>query len=336
MSITTRSVNFGIELTYEEMSAVTIRQFIRMILAEKHTFTDNLFSQLKNVEPIPSGDHPDGLIGSGAVGDVIEVLWKKKHAVVKLFVSEQEHQSLLRVKELKSHVPNVIGKHLPTIYDIQEVQAKNVYGHEFKGYAAIMEYLKPIPRGLRGLVFASGDTHRDEGEFSVNQIWYARLDEIEKNERKFLNEIKKIVLDKFRPSEDAEWYIENFLTGLIPLLRTIENPSFIVRRVTKFCNTHLKPVFENNVSNYFDTVGMIIRIIFKSKEQFPIGGYETHGRKEPDFKDKRVTAFYKALKYLQNNGYVEWDDLHADNVMVRPADGALVACDVGFFKWLTD
>lgn len=49
--------------------------------------------------------------------------------------------------------------------------------------------------------------------------------------------------------------------------------------------------------------------------------------------DLRVKDLLRFLEYLRDEGIVEWDDLHADNVMVRPSTGELVLSDPGLFRW---
>lgn len=71
-------------------------------------------------------------------------------------------------------------------------------------------------------------------------------------------------------------------------------------------------------------------------DAFPWGGRAHPGQKTPFtmFEDPRLNHLLLSLRWLTQHGFLHrWEDVHDDNVLLRPSTGDIVVADVGMFDW---
>lgn len=319
-----------------------LRKFIKL-LVERHNFSNGILEKIPEIEIIPAGKEHDGHIGEGGFGDVFEVLWNGKRAVAKIFTEKNEHKVHQKLIELKKSLPRVIMKHLPTIYKMYEIPGTGVFA--FRDiYVTVLEYLAPLPNGLKGVSFDDVRPSKTKMQLFVAQINY-----LIKNPDVLREEIKNIInneLDKIeepnkqfnsqqrsaRTLQKNNQIIDYVINDIIDELPTCLNEDDPYKELRILINNNcykLNRINEIQEHKLMSKIYEKIKDFIFSDKMVPYS--HANDKNLNNFADKRVTALYKALKWLNKNEILSWEDLHEDNVMLRPSDNTLVAVDVGFF-----
>lgn len=297
-----------------------------------------------DIVPIPSGEK-DSFLGKGIAARAYEVVWRGKRHVAK-FIPTNESPIYTKAMEIKQHVPRVYGRHLPTIFEIFNVDEKttreagDVYNKEFNR-CVLVEYLIPVPRNVASSLWKSKskDTRAD--------ITQKRMSGLTKNSS-LLNKLTKGVLSSMHADEALSPFVRNVVVSTIDDLTIADElyepgtkPDEISNIVDFYVSTNVKHagseagafIDDDFDWNEFSHIlkGMLLNIVLG--RIFPTSRrYGDNPQLAKSFIDDRnVQSLVRTLEYLEETYEFEWHDLHESNIMVRPDTGELVISDVGLF-----
>jgi serine/threonine protein kinase len=278
---------------------------------------------------IPSGGSYKGRLGSGAYGEVFEVLWNGKRCAMKVTEDEDDWSSYVEAKRLRESVPNFMARHLPKIYKVDKVKVVDFYGDNTTSFYIIMEILEPPPRGI--LAQGWPDYHNDSMVVD-----------------KMLNDLHGVIFDRLKKVlfEEEGWYEPEILEEIQNRLgKDLNKFKSHFDKISKY-DMRAVDIIKNIIINIIKGVipelsyefirefkRSLSDILIQPKEVFPISGQSSDYLDSMDFVDPRINKLYVALKWLANNTGLAWDDLHNENVLYRPSDDSLVAVDVGLFSF---
>ncbi len=240
-------------------------------------------------------------LGSGMFGKVLRAAYKGKQVAVKIVGRGREDKQWAKLKQLSDSAPPEISKHLPVVYDIIEDGEKTLI---------VMELLKPATNHLTSFFdFGEGDSYATTKDlFDDRQLIWAMHNQI-------LREIpeigKSLGADLGRALFDFKG---QSLDELIPFLKSgVVTP--LSQQQTKYIN------------KYIDHIVWHVRKHLA--ERFP-----SSSGKQSEYSDRfsrtpETSGLLAALRYLSAGG-LNWGDVHAANVMMRPS-GDLVIIDVGLY-----
>ena len=318
-------------------------------------FEDILFK--KGIVPIqtPRGDtaKTTSVLGSGEYSKAFEVLYKGKHAVAKVTYRKDDVDIVMRLDELRSKLPENIAKHILKVYesfivteDINDLNDVGLGGGDDDGelkYVVIVEYLTPLPMSIRREYWGYVDDKTDIDKQRVraqhlfdNPEEVAEIFEDVINQSswalKFLTKKAVLAIKKKISEENLQRFIDDGFS--------IKEPQFVyfIRKTFEEVNKGGKMFKQRYISPELMTMFIkenFIKVLKKVIEgsKFPRWHGDTPGViASKRIEDKRVSDLTKALKYIKEKFGISWEDLHGNNVMVRPSTGDFVISDPGLFE----
>lgn len=294
-----------------------------------------------NLKLIPTDKRTPGMLGEGAYGIVFHVVQDNKHMVMKMTSDSSDSKAYKKVMKIRSEVPGIAQSVLPIIYDQIEVDDY---------YFTLIEYLVPMPSTLKKSVW-----HYD-GFSGISRSTVAKLNS------KFASKLEQYIAETIGPDVLEDILVFNSGKNFNDLKKKITtgkswagNHDEYFQSAYKTFEIFFKSVQEVLKPYHLDHGSSIrsfalelseIWLSLVGKEQltttkFPEFHHEEFRNefdeesekidKMSDIKDSRVRKLLLGLRWLYQNDYMSWNDLHYNNVMMRPSTGELVASDVGNF-----
>lgn len=300
--------------------------------------------------PVPRGDtvkdRPDSYVGSGAYADVYEVLYKGKRAVAKLAL-KADADVYHELMHDRAGLPPRIARHLPVIYDVIE------FDPAAGRWAIVTEYLVPMTPDVESAYFGAHKGHhnrtgmRSNANLLINDP--ERLQTVVRSAIKSArtiphmsyletSELESVLLDP-KNFSSLKTMIDNSISDLNKSLKPKTSFIWGLRFVKEKCVSFLKPVLnlleKGLVYSEHDEIIILTSIANEIYDEllgdrFPISVYD---RARHDLgtstKGSKVQSLLDALDYITHELNWDWNDLRAENIMMRPKTGELVVSDVG-------
>lgn len=294
-----------------------------------------------NLKLVPTAKRTPGTLGQGAYGIVFHVVRGNKQMAMKMTRESSDSEAYNKVMKIRSEVPGIVQSVLPVIYDQVEID---------RYYFTLIEYLVPMPSSIKQTLWLSnGFTGISRSTVAkLNSKFVSKLDQhiaevigqdafediLSFNNGKNFNDLKKKIAtgrswvgyndDYF---QDSRTTFEIFFKSVQDVLRPYHLSSVPAIRSSAL---ELSEIWKSTVEK-----GQYSTIKFPEfhYEEFRNEYDEESDRvdKMSDIKDPRVRKLLLGLRWLYQNDYMSWNDLHFNNVMMRPSTGELVASDVGNF-----
>lgn len=265
---------------------------------------------------------------------------------------QQEFNIRTKLESIRKELPEKVQNHLVKTFYIQDKT-------ETSPYIYIFEILRPLNSYEQGILF----TGMTIGTFLPKQVKKKFLQDItiltKEIENYFDNNIVFKKIDKIVPSfrelifsfisenylkeiieqlDFSEFFVKgnlrktrlaSELTGII-LSDIRKNKTFqkyddfIQNKFNFDIDIKLNSVIYQEIKEYINFQDFTFPI---SREQY---SQEQHQDKEINLEHK---DFLEAMLYLSVYHNLDWNDLHQENIMVRPSTGDFVAADIGYFNF---
>ena len=313
-------------------------------LFARYHFTDELSSIMKdwNIQLIPSGKAKNAKLGAGVFGTVFDVALQGKRYALKVTENKKDFNAYSAGAKLKSKVPAIPSSALPQIF---KQGSKGIW------YFTLMEYLEPLSHTMKSSLskdyaqFAKielGITNKMIGKFSkdfVTNIKEHLIDAMRSSREELLSavmsdkhlpELKSDLLNgKIWPQAEVRHnnVPEGFFRSESYFLQFFRQAFMSVKNspAEGLCSLRISEIYANKLKPYIDF------------RHFPSGGQgkgDFSSFSKPQFEDKRVKKLMLALRWLDQNDYINgWSDAHFDNIMIRTSTNELVVADIGMFRF---
>lgn len=291
-----------------------------------------------NLEIVPTGRSAMGQLGKGSFGEVFEVAQGKKHYALKVTRSRSDYNAYAQIKSFRDSLPAIAKGALPRVIK-QEIDDED---SEYPTCYTLMEYLVPLSENQKVSMFkmyASYHTPNYGITPKMLSKWVIGFDDVIK--KTVTSEIGADAFMDFMNEKDNMLKWSNFIDMLNqgklwpPLHSMGSTPpekfqSFEVE-LRRVLSQLLGPTFYSVTQ---DLIHMYDDLLSDKLDfaDFPV--HDAHSNKIPDIKDKRAKRLVVALNWLSKKGYTDgWNDVHYENVMIRPSTGEFVVADVGLFHF---
>ena len=280
-----------------------------------------------------------GVLGQGAYATVFDVLKGGKRRALKLTFDPKDSEAYASVMAIRSSLPGIPKSVLP------EVLMQDSVG---SFYFTLIEYLIPTPESTKQSLFSSYDYYTGANSgisrstvAKVNKPFLIKIDQ-------YLEDIVGYDLYK-RITQNTNvhypWSEAKNWIGQGKVWASSSNDRHFVHAEEFFRDFFQQ--FTKDVFKVRDYAAKIAKQL--SSKWLQLTGDQFSSVKFPEFvddddnvkdgkmtdvKDPRARKLLLGLRWLDSNDYISgWDDLHFDNVMIRPSTGEFVASDVGNFTF---
>lgn len=304
---------------------------------------------------VPSGSDQSGFVGAGGYGTVWEVTQDGKRLALKLSDDPDEADTYKKVHEVRNELPPIIAKHLPRIDSFATLEDDK--GIEF--YAILMEFLVPMPSGTN----IEGWRQGNDQELGVwaNEIASKIIPHVDQalwrelmrygngSRRSLINKFHGIVVSK---RDWARLKTHEFLKEALTYDPTRQHYGFRMTIGDPILSALNNAMQDNRISDEeFDELKnlkgannwtFIVKNV--ARRLADVAGLDEKGQAFPESTDMdlsdtkerlenpKLRSLYLALKWLDRRGVMSWNDVHHENVLMRPGTGDLVVADVGLFR----
>lgn len=296
------------------------------------------------------GAWPLKILGSGFFGTTYMCEMDDGHRrAVKVTQGTSEPDGYDRIRKLMRKMPPNIAKHFPVIYDIQSVDTE-----QGTAYVIVMELLKPLPRDLADDMFETGvNVPRDDEDESADadprpsrsfrhvygdpenlikavnygidayNSWVGRVAKNPMSNRTSIARAFPLITTSQRRT------IERKCLSLSVDSRMAVRVSDIVFDTVKSHIGKIQDTSQERIDNAFrDQVERTMENAFSVA--FPQGPGDIHPAGKTWIHNPVSRSLARALAFVTGNG-VEWQDIHAGNVGLRPGTNDIVIFDLGLF-----
>lgn len=305
----------------------------------KDPFERWLVSQ--NLNPIPSGKNSSQL-GNGAHAVAYEVESNGKRYVAK-FIPTAEVEVYQKIKSFKEELPEQFAKNILSVYDFYKITEELYNNVGFYEDCVLVEYLLPLPNNV------------------IQSLWspFERSDSVYviKNRLKSFihgsDSLKKLLIYALKQSKiklEPELFTELYQT-IVRTLSTMntmmnnksDDSSFqqYIKLIDEFvaqtrnATQQIAKKLPQNVSieEWQDAEGTIQSKISNALHSLimPMNSHEDTTTFDSVVEDEQLKDLMKTLQFLKKNYDFNWNDLHSDNIMIRPGTGVYVISDPGSF-----
>jgi hypothetical protein len=311
------------------------------------------------------GGSTTSLVGQGAFSQVYDVLYKGEHAIAKVTsVSPREILAMIEMMKMRSRLPKQYRRHVLEVYNA--FRDNLPYGNV---WVAVVEPLVPLSKSV---VSAFWETDVDVGKDpqSYHNVRKSVTDDILSRSALVSDKIEDVIgknkgMSFLDPADTSFLAIEiaKFVTD--PKSREYFRPSADTLSVMEaFGNEVEKIVRKFCVDNGLDVRSVqniflgddIYEELIDSIRKVTVGPFPTRAKSYEDRvsreifnerlkTDPEMSSFMAFIKYIKKSlgpgespedvGSVVWEDLHKNNVMVRPFTGDYVLSDPGCFDFFS-
>lgn len=276
-----------------------------------------------NLQLIPRGEG-FGFLGSGAYGWVFEVLHDGERKALKITGSSKDAKQYKHVQQIRAGLPAIPKAALPRI----DVQIK-----VGQYYATVMEFLNETSPTTRMSISNLFSTWAHGGK-GITKGLMAKLSS------EFAAKLDGIFLDMMDDKDIAQKIMST---------RTWNDLKDDISSGEYYPGESEDPIFQNGddliytafipFQEHVDIDKIIVDLSEKWKEfaNFRVTSFPESS--DPDdlgefdqIQDPRARKLLVGLRWLSKKGFIDgWDDVHYENIMVRPSTGEFVVSDVGEF-----
>lgn len=279
--------------------------------------------KLTGTRLIPTGRSELGKIGAGGYGNVYEVVHDGDRRAMKV-TEANDTKAYAQIQNVYSGLDVDARKALPVIYFTSTAGNTGV---------VIMELLSPLSSGE--LVAAFGRKYKHQATIIVvSEIMRV----IKTNWKDWL--VQAIETTNFQiPFGDLSTLESAIETAIDSESRTFKRRQGIdrvMKSITSVVTTAITDTLGRDSSelalNWQSIATRLLQGSFSGPVDIP---YRATKELDPDQAGSEATKqLIHRLNVLQREGII-WEDVHEDNVLMRPATGELVVADVGLFEFGT-
>lgn len=294
-----------------------------------------------NLNPIPSGKK-NSKLGSGAQAVAYEVEVNGKRYVAK-FIQEHEVAVYQKVKSFKEELPEQFAKNILSVYDFYKVTEElydNIGSYED---CILVEYLLPLPNNVIQSLWSPFE--RSDSVYLIKNRLKSFIHGSDSLKKLLIHSLKesKVKLEPRLFTELYESIVKSLSTMTSMMNGKSDDSSFqqYVKLIDEFVvQTHnaTQQIAKKLPQNISSEEWKLAEGTIQSKISnalngiiMPMNSHDDTTMFDSVVEDDKLKDLMKTLQFLSKNHNFNWNDLHSDNIMVRPGSGDYVISDPGSF-----
>lgn len=296
----------------------------------------------QNLNPIPSGKKGSKL-GNGAHAVAYEVEISGKRYVAK-FIPEHEVEVYQKIKGFKEELPEEFAKNILSVYKFYKITEELYDDVGFYQDCVLVEYLLPLPKSVAQSLWAPVEMSDTvymiknrlksfvHGSDSLKKLLIFSLKESKiKLEPQMFTELYQIVVKSLSSmeksltntgsSDSSFQQYSKLIDQFVQQLRTAMQQfgKKLPNNVSPEEWQYAEGTFQGKISNALNSLVM------------PMSSQDDMTTFDSVVEDDQMKDLMKTLQFLSKNHNFNWNDLHSDNIMIRPGTGDYVISDPGSF-----